>query len=101
MRVQLCLALAVIFSATCVLACRTKTSKLPEPTYLQPHLPPWTPPESQPDEVDPALLDGEWVEEEPPEISGKQQKVDLGVGGAQNSSTEPRRRATVPSPKSD
>lgn len=105
-------AISAILGTSCVLACGPRPSKLPEPTYVEPKLPAWTPPEPEPAEVDPALLDGEWVTDEPaeppvkqqeeqPDPSGKQQKVDFGMGGAQISSTELPRRARVRSPKSD
>ena len=84
-----------------VLSCSPGPSRWVEPRYRPAPLPPWEPPAEEEPLFDPTVLDGPWVGEEPDSAGGNEKSLDLGAGGAQNSSTEAPARATVRPPSSD
>ncbi len=84
-----------------VFACAHRTSRPHAPSYEKPPLPPWEPQKVEEPAFDPAALEGEWVTDTPQSDSEDEKSLDLGAGGAQNSSTEDQDRATVRPPQSD
>jgi hypothetical protein len=81
--------------------CSAPPPQVPEPRYQTPPLPDWEPPATEDSAFDPSQLEGEWLEESPPEDPEDEKSLDFGAGGAQNSSTAAPDHATVRPPKSD
>jgi len=89
-----------------LVGCRSQVSRLPEPSYEHPQLPPFEPPTDPSENVDAglpsdALLSGEWASEEARPAAAPQENVDLGAHESQNSSTGAADHATVLPPQSD